>query len=78
MTERDILKTKKRIVVKIGTSSLTFPNGKINYQRIEKLVRVLSEIQSEDRQVILVTSGAIAVGSTVSRRVLLKSRHWQQ
>ena len=63
MTEREILKKKKRIVVKIGTSSLTFPNGKINYQRIERLVRVLSEIQADGRQVILVSSGAVAVGS---------------
>jgi len=63
MTDRGILKNKKRIVIKIGTSSLTFPNGKINYQRIEKLVRVLSEIQADGRQVILVSSGAVAVGS---------------
>jgi glutamate 5-kinase len=63
MTERKILKGKKRVVVKIGTSSLTFPNGKLNFQRIEKLVKVLSEIQSDGRQVILVSSGAVAVGS---------------
>jgi glutamate 5-kinase len=63
MREREILKGKTRIVIKIGTSSLTFPNGKLNFQRIEKLVRVISEIQADGRQVILVSSGAVAVGS---------------
>ena len=63
MKEREILKGKKRVVVKIGTSSLTYPNGKLNFQRIEKLVRVLSEIQAAGRQIILVSSGAVAVGS---------------
>src|SRR5664279_5120166 len=63
MKEREILKGKKRVVVKIGTSSLTYPNGKLNFQRIEKLVRVLSEIQAASRQIILVSSGAVAVGS---------------
>jgi glutamate 5-kinase len=63
MKEREVLKFKKRVVIKIGTSTLTFPNGKLNFQRIEKLVRVISEIQAEGRQVILVSSGAVAVGS---------------
>ncbi len=52
-----------RIVVKVGTSTLTHDSGKLNLRRIEQLVRVLSDIQGTGNQVILVTSGAIAVGT---------------
>lgn len=54
---------KQKIVVKIGTSTLTFPNGKINFHRIELIARVLSHIQASGRRVLLVSSGAIAVGA---------------
>ena len=57
------MKNRFRIVVKIGSSSLTFSNGKLNFQRIEKLVKILYEVQSQNRQVLLVSSGAVAVGS---------------
>jgi glutamate 5-kinase len=57
------IKTCQRIVVKVGTSTLTYPNGKLNFQRIEKLARVLTGLQKSGRKVILVSSGAIAVGS---------------
>ena len=50
------------IVVKIGTSSLTYENGKMNYRRIEKLVRVLSDLKNTGKNVVLVSSGAISVG----------------
>ena len=50
------------IVVKIGTSSLTYENGKMNYRRIEKLVRVLADLKNTGKNVVLVSSGAIAVG----------------
>lgn len=63
MKARNNLYNKQRIVIKIGTSSLTFSNGKLNFQRIEKLVKVLYEVQSAGKQVILVSSGAVAVGS---------------
>ena len=53
----------RRIVVKVGTSTLTHDSGKLNLRRIEQLVRVLSDIQGAGNQVILVTSGAIAVGT---------------
>ncbi len=56
------IKDVKRVVVKIGTSTLAHENGKLNLRRIEKLVRVLSELQNEGKEVILVTSGAIGVG----------------
>ena len=53
---------KKRIVVKVGTSTLTHENGKLNFRRIDKLVQVLSDLRNMGNDVILVTSGAIGVG----------------
>lgn len=60
---REKLKEKRRIVVKVGTSSLTFPNGKTNYTRLEKLAMVLSDLMSCEKEIILVSSGAIGVGA---------------
>lgn len=61
--ERKALKTKKRIVIKIGSSSLTHPEtGDLNMRKIEKLVRVISDLRGEGREVVLVSSGAIAAG----------------
>ncbi len=60
---REQIKDKKRIVVKIGSSSLTHSEtGDMDYIRMEKLVRELSNIRNQGKQVILVTSGAIAAG----------------
>jgi len=53
---------KNRLVVKVGTSTLTYDNGNLNLTRIEKLVRVLSDLANSGREIVLVTSGAIAVG----------------
>lgn len=53
----------KRIVVKVGTSTLTHSNGQLNLQRIEHIVRELSDLHNQDKEVILVTSGAIGVGA---------------
>ncbi len=52
----------KRIVVKVGTSTLTYDGGGINIRRVEKLVKVLSDIKNSGKEVILVSSGAIGVG----------------
>lgn len=52
----------KRIVVKVGTSTLTYSNGNLNFTRIEKLVRVLSDLMNQEKEIVLVTSGAIGVG----------------
>lgn len=61
--EREQLKNKKRIVIKIGSSSLTHPaTGDINLMKIEKLVRVISDLKGEGKEVVLVSSGAIAAG----------------
>lgn len=60
---RSCLRDKKRIVVKIGSSSLTHPaTGALNLLKIEKLIRILCDLRGEGRDVVLVSSGAIAAG----------------
>ena len=60
---RDPMKKKQRIVVKIGSSSLQHPEtGNLDYIKLEKLVRQLCDIRNQGKDVILVTSGAIAAG----------------
>ncbi|WP_297238967.1 glutamate 5-kinase [uncultured Faecalicoccus sp.] len=61
MTRED-LKNKKRIVIKVGSSSITHENGDLNLSRIERLVRVLCDLRSQGKDVVLVSSGAIACG----------------
>ena len=53
---------KKRIVIKVGTSTLTHESGALNLQRIERMARVLADLHGMGHEVILVSSGAIAVG----------------
>lgn len=52
----------RRVVVKVGSSTLTHESGLLNLRRVERLVTVLSDIQNSGRQIILVSSGAMAVG----------------
>lgn len=56
---------KKRIVIKVGTSSLIYSNGKVNLHFIDLLARQISDLRNRDYQVILVSSGAIGVGYPV-------------
>lgn len=58
---------KKRIVVKVGTSTLTNEFGKRNLHRIEELAMTLADIQNMGNEVVLVSSGAIAVGANKMR-----------
>lgn len=51
-----------RIVFKVGTSTLTHENGKLNLRRIEELCAVLSDLKNTGKEVVLVSSGAIAAG----------------
>ncbi|MGN1389973.1 MAG: glutamate 5-kinase [Bulleidia sp.] len=51
-----------RIVVKVGTSTLTYANGSLNIRHIEKLVKVLSDLKNAGNEIVLVSSGAIAMG----------------
>ena len=52
----------KRVVVKVGTSTLTHATGHLNLRRIERLVKVLSDLQNSGMQVVLVSSGAVSAG----------------
>lgn len=61
--ERQNLADKQRIVIKIGSSSLTHvETGEVNLMKIEKLVRVISDLRGQGKDVVLVSSGAIAAG----------------
>lgn len=60
---RELIKDKKRIVIKIGSSSLQHPQtGDLDYIKLERLVRELCDLRNQGKDVVLVTSGAIAVG----------------
>lgn len=64
MNYRERLKDKKRIVIKIGTSSLTHPQtGRLNLRKLEVLVRELSDLHNQGKDIVLVSSGAIGVGA---------------
>lgn len=61
--ERQKIKDKKRIVIKIGSSSLTHPDtGDLNLLKIEKLIRIICDLKGAGKEVVLVSSGAIAAG----------------
>ena len=63
MQNREQLKHKKRIIIKIGSSSLPHPEtGSLNLDKMERLVRILTDLRNQGKDVVLVTSGAIAVG----------------
>ncbi len=63
---RESLKEKKRIVIKVGSASITHKEtGSLDLRKIEKLVRVISDLNAEGKDVILVSSGAIATGRSV-------------
>ncbi|MCR5685600.1 MAG: glutamate 5-kinase [Lachnospiraceae bacterium] len=63
-SDRTYLKDKKRIVIKIGSSSIMHAQtGRMNLEQIEKLVRAVSDIANSGKEVILVSSGAIPVGT---------------
>ena len=59
---REALKKAKRIVIKVGTSTITYTNGKRNFSQIDRLAREISDLQNQGKEMILVTSGAVAVG----------------
>ena len=60
---RENLKNAKRIVIKVGTSTLAYPNTrKLNLSRIEHLIREIADLHNAGKEIIFVTSGAIAAG----------------
>ena len=63
MNYRELLKDKKRIVIKIGSSSLHHPEtGELDYTKLDVLVREICDLKNRGKDVVLVSSGAIAVG----------------
>lgn len=62
MFDRNQLQAARRIVVKVGTSTLTYSNGKLNFSRIEGLVRELADAVNAGKQILLVSSGAVGAG----------------
>jgi glutamate 5-kinase len=56
------LENINRIVIKVGSSTLTYPNGLLNLNKIENLVSQVSDIHNSGKEVILVSSGAVAAG----------------
>ena len=60
---RKTLKDKKRIVVKVGSSTLTHEEtGRLDLIKMEILVRILTDLRNQGKEIVLVSSGAIAVG----------------
>lgn len=59
---RQKVSQSKRIIIKVGTSTLMYPDGSVNLQRIERLAFVLTDLNNRGKEVILVSSGAIGVG----------------
>lgn len=51
-----------KIVIKIGTSTLTYPNGRINIRKVQRLCRIISDLKNSGEEIIMVSSGAIAMG----------------
>ena len=66
MELRATLKEKKRIVIKVGTSTVTYAKtGNINLEKLEKFVRVLINLRNRGKEVIVVSSGAVGIGKNV-------------
>ncbi len=59
---RERLKKVKNVLVKVGTSTLTYPSGKLNLNYIERIVRELADLKNQGKEVLLVSSGAIGAG----------------
>lgn len=56
------LRHAQRLVVKVGTSTLTHATGKLNINRMEQLVRQLVDLENRNKEIVLVTSGAVGAG----------------
>ena len=53
---------KKRIVIKLGTSTLTHRTGRLNIRRMTNLVRVMADLQNSGKELIIVSSGSVGLG----------------
>lgn len=66
MDRKEILQNKKRIVIKVGTTTITYDEtGNINLDKLEKFVRILINLRNKGREVIVVSSGAVGIGRNV-------------
>jgi glutamate 5-kinase len=61
-SKRQVISSAKRIVIKVGTSTITYDNGRMNLRNMDRLARAISNLMNQGRQVVLVSSGAIGVG----------------
>ncbi len=59
---RSSINFARRIVIKVGTSTITYENGRMNHGNIDKLCRAIADLMNRGKEVLLVTSGAIGVG----------------
>lgn len=59
---RNLITNAKRVVVKVGTSTITYENGRMNMRNMDRLARAIADLMNSGREVVLVTSGAIGVG----------------
>jgi glutamate 5-kinase len=57
-----LLRTAKRVVIKLGTSTVTGTQGELSSERIEPMVQAIANLQADHRQVVLVSSGAVGLG----------------
>ena len=57
------LSDKKRIVIKIGTSTLTHKTGRLNIRRVEELIKTIADLQNSGKEIIIVSSGAVGLGT---------------
>jgi glutamate 5-kinase len=57
-----LLRSAKRVVIKLGTSTVTGSQGELSSERIEPIVRAIATLQTHHRQVVLVSSGAVGLG----------------
>jgi glutamate 5-kinase len=57
-----LLRSAKRVVIKLGTSTVTGSQGELSSERIEPIVRAIATLQTDHRQVVLVSSGAVGLG----------------
>lgn len=60
---RDKLRQAKRVVIKIGTSTITYDNGRFNLANLERICRSVANQMNQGREIVLVSSGAIGVGA---------------
>ena len=57
------MKNWNRIVIKVGTSTICRPDGTLNLRKIERFARIITDLKNAGKEIVMVTSGAISVGS---------------